>query len=43
MEGLTHSRLFKVVIVVLWVISLSLFVIRTFRLPWVDVFADPYR
>ena len=42
MDNVTYSRSFKVVIVALWAISLSFFAICTFRLPWVDVFADPY-
>jgi hypothetical protein len=42
MESMIYTRSLKVVIVTLLVVSLSLFVICTFRLPWVDVFADPH-
>jgi hypothetical protein len=37
----TFDRGFKAVTAALFVISVSLFVIFTQRLPWCDVFADP--
>jgi type II secretory pathway pseudopilin PulG len=37
----TFNRGFKAVTAALFVISVSLFVIFTQRLPWCDVFADP--
>ena len=42
MEGMAYSRGFKAVILVLLVLSVSYYVIFTFRLPWADFFADPY-
>jgi hypothetical protein len=41
MDGIRYQNLSKVVIIALFVISLSLYIIFTFRLPWADVFADP--
>ncbi len=41
MDGLHYQNLAKVVIIALFVISLSLYVIFTFKLPWADVFEDP--
>jgi hypothetical protein len=42
MEGITYGRGFKAVIVALFVVSISYYILFTFRLPWADVFADPY-
>lgn len=41
MEGVTYSKALKVVIAALFIVSLSLYVIFTFKLPWADVFAEP--
>jgi hypothetical protein len=41
MDGIRYQNLSKVVIIGLFVISLSLYIIFTFKLPWADVFADP--
>jgi len=41
MDGIPYRNLSKVVIIVLFVISMSLYIIFTFKLPWADVFADP--
>jgi hypothetical protein len=41
LEGLSYDRPLKAVIVGLFIISASLYVIFTFRMPWHDVFADP--
>ena len=41
MDGISYQTTAKVVIIALFVISLSLYIIFTFRLPWADVFADP--
>jgi hydrogenase-4 membrane subunit HyfE len=41
MELMTYSRALRVLIVALFVVSISLFTIFTYRLPWTDVFADP--
>lgn len=41
MEGVTYSRSLKVVIAALFVVSFSLYIIFTFKLPWADVFAEP--
>ena len=42
MEGMAFSKGFKAVILVLFVVSVSYYVIFTFKLPWADFFADPY-
>jgi len=41
MDGIPYHNLSKVVIIALFVISMSLYIIFTFKLPWADVFADP--
>jgi len=41
MDGIPYQNLSKVVIIALFVISMSLYIIFTFKLPWADVFADP--
>ncbi len=41
MEGIHYQALSKVVIITLFFISTSLYIIFTFNLPWVDVFAIP--
>jgi len=41
MDGIRYQNLSRVVIIALFFISLSLYVIFTFKLPWADVFADP--
>lgn len=41
LQGLTYDAPLKAVIVALFVIAASLFVIFTYRMPWHDVFADP--
>lgn len=41
MDGIPYQNLSKIVIIALFVISLSLYIIFTFKLPWADVFADP--
>jgi hypothetical protein len=42
MEGIAYGKGFKAVILVLFIVSASYYVIFTFRLPWADFFADPY-
>jgi len=42
LENMAYSKGFKAVILVLFVLSVSYYVIFTFRLPWADFFADPY-
>ena len=42
MAGIAYPRPFKVLVGVLFLVSISLFVIFTFGPPWCDVFADPY-
>ena len=41
MDGMSYKPLSRVGIIALFVISMSLYVIFTFKLPWADVFADP--
>ena len=41
MDGIPYQSLARIVIIALFVISLSLYVIFTFKLPWTDVFEDP--
>jgi len=41
MEEIVYQNVAKVMIIALFVISISLFIIFTFKLPWTDVFADP--
>ncbi|MBN1261514.1 MAG: hypothetical protein JXB35_12620 [Anaerolineae bacterium] len=41
MESLKYHRAFQVLIVAMFVVLVSQFTIFTFRLPWIDVFADP--
>jgi len=41
MEGIVFNRSLKAVIVALFVVSISLYVIFTFKQPWADVFAEP--
>jgi len=41
MQGATYNAAFRVMIVLLFLISVSLYVIFTFKLPWHDVFVDP--
>ena len=41
MDGITYQNLSKVVIIALFIISMSLYIIFTFKLPWADVFTDP--
>ncbi len=40
-ETMRYSRELKVLIIALFVISISLYTIFTFKLPWADVFAVP--
>ena len=41
MDGIQYQNLSRVVIIALFFISMSLYIIFTFKLPWTDVFADP--
>ncbi len=41
-EEIRYTPTLKGVIIALALISISLYTIFTFRLPWTDVFADPY-
>ncbi|HDD61775.1 MAG: hypothetical protein DRI65_13285 [Chloroflexota bacterium] len=41
MDGVPYRNLSKVVIIALFFISMSLYIIFTFKLPWADVFTDP--
>ena len=41
-EAIRYTPTLKGVIIALALISISLYTIFTFRLPWTDVFADPY-
>ncbi len=40
-ETAVPSRLFRIVVIVLFLVSLSQYIIFTYRLPWMDVFATP--
>ncbi len=40
-EAGSPSRLFRIVVIVLFLVSLSQYIIFTYRLPWMDVFATP--
>ena len=42
MDGLKYQRNAKIMIIILFTISMSLYITFTFQLPWADVFADPY-
>jgi len=42
LEGISYGRGLKTVLLVLFLLSLSYYVIFTFRVPWTDFFADPY-
>lgn len=42
LEGISYGREFKIVLLVLFFLSIAYYVIFTFRLPWTDFFADPY-
>lgn len=42
LERAPHNHAFRVMSAALFLISVSQFTIFTFRLPWCDVFADPY-
>ncbi|MFX1326118.1 MAG: DUF6512 family protein [Promethearchaeota archaeon] len=42
MQGLQFSKRFQIFILILIVILIMEFTIFTFRLPWHDVFSDPY-
>jgi hypothetical protein len=41
MDGVPYQNLAKVVIIALFIISMSLYITFTFKLPWADFFADP--
>jgi hypothetical protein len=41
MDGIHYQNLSKFVIIALFVISMSLYIIFTFKLPWADFFSDP--
>ncbi len=40
-DGIAYQKLSKFVLLALFLISMSYYIIFTFRLPWADVFADP--
>jgi hypothetical protein len=42
LEQAPYNLAFRIMSVALFLVSISHFTIFTFRLPWVDVFADPY-
>jgi hypothetical protein len=42
MESVDYGRAFKAVILALFIVSFSYYIIFTFRLPWTDFFSDPY-
>ncbi len=42
LEQAPYNRAFRIMSVVLFLVSVSHFTIFTFKLPWCDVFADPY-
>lgn len=42
LEQAPYNRAFRIMSVLLFLIAISHFTIFTFKLPWCDVFADPY-
>lgn len=41
LEQITFSRQFRAVLLTLFIVSLGLYLIFTFKLPWADVFVEP--